>query len=73
MTLDHADAMIAQFLHDAKQPDYPHLVDMAELFSDEPTDIEILDALVEAFDIPHEEMLERLTRVDVKTLREVVG
>lgn len=72
MTLDHADAMIAQFLHDAQQPDYPHLVDMAELFNDEPTDIEILDALVEAFDIPHAEMVERLTRVDVKTLLEVV-
>jgi hypothetical protein len=69
MTLDHANEMMAQFLHDAQQPDYPHLVEMADVFCEEPTDLEILDALVEAFAIPAAEMAERLASVDFAALR----
>ena len=70
MTLDYANDLVLQFLHDAQQPDYPHLVDMADVFCEEPTDIEILDALVEAFAIPAAEMAERLASVDFAALRE---
>jgi len=39
MTLAHANKLVAQFLHDAGATEYPHLVDAADVFSDEPTDI----------------------------------
>jgi hypothetical protein len=72
MTLEHANDMAAQFLHDAQQPGYPHLVDVADLFDDGPTDIQMLDALVEAFDLTAVEIIERLVRADFAALRREV-
>jgi hypothetical protein len=73
MTLDHANDMISQFLYDAQQPGYPHLIDMADVFSNEPTDIEIVDALVEVFDLTHDEMIDRLQGMDFAELRREVA
>lgn len=70
MTLDHANQMIAQFLHDAQQPDYPHLVDMADVCDEGPTELQILDAVVEAFDLPRDELIERLIFANFMALRE---
>jgi hypothetical protein len=69
MTLEHASNLVAQLLHDAHQPDHSHLIDMADVFSDEPTDIEILDALVETFDRTHSEMIDLLRGLDFDALR----
>ena len=73
MTLEHANEMVTKFLHDVQQSDYPRLVDMADVFSDEPSDIEILDALVEVFDLTHNEMIDRLMGVDFDKLRREVA
>jgi hypothetical protein len=72
MTLDHANNLVMQFLCDSREADYPHLVDAADLFDDGPTGVEILDALVEAFDLTADEMVERLARLDIAVLRAVV-
>jgi hypothetical protein len=72
MTLAHANKLVAQFLHDAGATEYPHLVDAADVFSDEPTDIEIVDALVEVFDLTHNEMIDRLQGLDFAALRREV-
>lgn len=69
MNLAHANSMVAEFLHDAKQPKYPHLVDAAEVFGKEPTDLQLLDALVEAFPMDAYEMIERLICFDFVALR----
>lgn len=69
MNLAHANNMVDQFLADARHPQYPHLVEAAEVFGSEPTDLELLDALVEAFPMPAVEMIERLICVDFVTLR----
>jgi hypothetical protein len=73
MTLDHANEMAAQFLRDARNGDYPRLADMADVMADAPTDAEMLYVLAEAFDTSMVEMAERLARVDVASLREVVA
>jgi hypothetical protein len=73
MNLDHANILVAEFLADAREPDYSHLIDAADLFDDGPTAIEILDALVEAFDVPAVEIVERLACVDIAVLREVAA
>jgi hypothetical protein len=72
MTLAHANKLVAQFLHDAASTEYPHLVDAADLFDDGPTDIQMLDALVEAFDLPPVEIIERLVCIDFVALRREV-
>jgi hypothetical protein len=72
MTPQHANALVAQFLHDASATEYPHLVDAADVFSDEPSDIEIVDALVEVFDLTHDEMIDRLQGLDFNALRREV-
>jgi hypothetical protein len=72
MTLQHANNLVAQFLHDAGAAEYPHLVDAADVFSDEPSDIEIVDALVEVFDLTHCEMIDRLMGLDFNALRREV-
>jgi hypothetical protein len=72
MTLQHANNLVAQFLHDAGAIEYPHLVDAADVFSDEPSDIEIVDALVEVFDLTHSEMIDRLQGLDFNALRREV-
>ena len=64
-----ANAMVAEFLHDAMQPQYPHLVDAAEIFGTEPTDLQLLDARVEAFPMDAYEMIERLICFDFVALR----
>lgn len=73
MNLQHANELVAQFLHDAGATEYPHLIDMADVFSDEPTDIEIVDALVEVFDLTHNEMIDRLQGLDFNALRREVA
>lgn len=72
MNLDRANKLVAQFLHDAGATEYPHLVDAADLFDDGPTDIQMLDALVEAFDLTAIELIERLVRADFAALRREV-
>ena len=73
MNLDHANKLVAQFLHDAGATEYPHLVDAAELFDDGPTGIEIIDALVEVFDLTHNEMIDRLQGLDFNALHREVA
>lgn len=73
MTLDHANEMAAQFLRDARNGDYPRLADMADVMVDAPTDMQLLDALVEAFDMPAVDLVERLASIDVGTLKEAVA
>ena len=73
MNLDHANKLVAQFLHDAGAAEYPRLVDMADLFDDGPTGIEIIDALVEVFDLTHNEMIDRLQGLDFNALRREVA
>lgn len=69
MNLAQANSMVAEFLHDAMRPQYPHLVEAAEVFGKEPTDLQLLDALVEAFPMPAVEMIERLICFDFVALR----
>lgn len=69
MNLAHANNMVDEFLADARQPQYPHLVDMAEVFGNEPTDLQLLDALIEAFPMSAVEMIERLACFDFVTVR----
>jgi hypothetical protein len=70
MELERANEMMAQCLRDGRERDRSCLVDMADVFCEEPTDLDILDALVEAFAIPAVEMAERLASVDFAALRE---
>jgi hypothetical protein len=72
MNLDYANNLVAEFLADAREPDYPHLVDAADLFGESPTDVQLLDALVEAFDTTPIEMIERLVCFDFVALRRAV-
>jgi hypothetical protein len=72
MTLEHANELVAQFLHNAGATEYPHLVDAADLFDEGPTDIQMLDALVEAFDLTAVEIIERLVCMDFAALRREV-
>jgi hypothetical protein len=72
MTLEHANEMVIQLLKDAREPHYPHLVDAADVFSELPTDVQLLDALVEAFDTTPIEMIERLICFDFVALRRMV-
>lgn len=53
--------------------DNAHLVDMADAVDTEPTDIEILDVLVETFGAAHSAMIERLICMDFVTLRREVA
>lgn len=69
MNLAHANDMVGQFLADARQPEYPRLVDAADIFGKEPTDQQLLDALVEAFPMDAVEMIERLICFDFVALR----
>ena len=69
MRLAHATQMIGQLLADAREPHCPRLVDMEEVFKPEPTDLQLLDALVEAFPMPAVEMIERLVCFDFVSLR----
>jgi hypothetical protein len=72
MTIDHANEMAAQFLRDARNGDYPRLADMADVMADAPTDLQLLDALVEAFDMPAVDLVERLASVNVGALKDAV-
>lgn len=64
MTLEHANELFAQFMKD-----HAHLVDLADAFGPEPTDLQIVTALSEHFDMPRLDMIERLICVDFVTLR----
>ncbi len=55
------------------QIEYGHLVDLADVVAFAPTDIEIVDALVEAFDLPAITVIERLSFVDVPAVRREVA
>jgi hypothetical protein len=70
MTNDQAKDMYDRFMRDARNGDYPRLADMADVMADAPTDMQLLDALVEAFDMPAVEMAERLEKVDFAALCE---
>jgi hypothetical protein len=72
MTLTDANEMVDQCLRDGRERDHAHLVDAADLFDDGPAAIQIVDALVEAFDITAVEAVERLARLDIAALREMV-
>lgn len=73
MTLDYANDLVLQFLADAREPHHANLIDLADLLDDEPTDVELVDALVEAFGMSSTEAVDRLARVDIAALREVVA
>lgn len=73
MTLDYANNLVMEFLADAREPHYPHLVDLADLLAIEPTDAELVYVLAESFDMSMPEMADRLARVDMAALREVVA
>ena len=46
------------------------LVDLADAFLGEPTDVQIVDALVEAFDLSPRAVIERLICVDFVAVRQ---
>lgn len=49
------------------------LVDLADAFLGEPTDVQIVDALVEAFDLSPRAVIERLICVDFVAVRQEVA
>lgn len=53
--------------------DHAHLVDMAEAFESMPSDVQIVDALVEAFELTPPQVLERLMGMDFVTVRREVA
>jgi len=52
--------------------DHGHLCDLADAAATALTDVQLLDALVEAFDLPPLTLIERLICVDFVTLRREV-
>lgn len=53
--------------------DHAHLFDQADALALEPTDVQIVDALVEAFDLPALTVIERLICMDFVTVRREVA
>lgn len=53
--------------------EHGQLVDLADAFLGEPTDVQIVDALVEAFDLSPRAVIERLICVDFVTVRREVA
>jgi len=51
---------------------YARLVDLADAAAPEPTDVQIVDALVEAFDLSPRAVIERLICVDFVGVRKQV-
>jgi hypothetical protein len=72
MTHDQAKEMYDRFMRDVSPGEYRRLADMADVMADAPTDLQLLDALVEAFDMPAVDLVERLASVDVGALKEAV-
>lgn len=68
MKPDHATALASP---DAIDPDHSHLVDMADACDEGPTELQILDAVAEAFDLPRADLLERLIFANFMALRKV--
>ena len=52
---------------------YSHLVDLAEAFEAAPSDVQIVDALVEAFELAPAAIIERLICMDFVTVRHEVS
>jgi len=52
--------------------EHGQLVDLADAFHAEPTDVQIVDALVEAFELAPRQIIERLICVDFVTVRQEV-
>lgn len=52
---------------------YARLVDLADAAAPEPTDVQIVDALVEAFDLSPRAVIERLICVDFVAVRREVA
>jgi hypothetical protein len=52
---------------------YGHLVDLAEAFEGSPSDVQIVDALVEAFELAPVAIIERLICMDFVTVRREVA
>jgi len=50
-----------------------HLCDLADAAAEALTDVQIVDALVEAFDLPALALIERLICMDFVTVRREVG
>ncbi len=72
MDIAHANNLVAQFLCDAREGDYPHLVDAADVFGEGPTDAELAYLVAEGLNIPLSEAIDRLESVDVVALRQEV-
>jgi len=53
--------------------DQSHLVELAEAFEAAPTDVQIVDALVEAFEQTPVQIIERLICMDFVTVRREVA
>lgn len=53
--------------------DHAHLADLAEAFHAAPTDVQIVDALVEAFELAPVAIIERLMGMDFVTVRREVA
>jgi hypothetical protein len=52
--------------------DHGHLVDLADAAAAALTDVQIVDALVEAFDLPPAAVIERLICMDFVAVRQLV-
>jgi hypothetical protein len=53
--------------------DHAGLVDLAEAFEAAPSDVQIVDALVEAFELAPAQIIERLICMDFVTVRREVA
>lgn len=53
--------------------DHGHLIDLADAAASALTDVQIVDALVEAFDLPANTLIERLICMDFVTVRRQVS
>ncbi len=52
--------------------DHGHLCELADAAAEALTDVQIVDALVEAFDLPALAIIERLTGIDFASVRREV-